>query len=217
MSYGGYTQFAEEMEAVLGEGFLILYAVQVMISLLFGLTFYILQSVGYYTIAKRRQINHAWMAWVPVLNSYILGCISDQFQYVARGRNKSKRKTLLTLNIIVAVLCFAIIASSVFFVVGLVQSGDMDALMPMQAVVWALVIGLLSMILGGVAIADVVVRYIALYDLYTSCEPDNNVLFLVLGIFFSITEPIFIMVCRKKDKGMPPRRAANPPLLDGSM
>jgi hypothetical protein len=31
-----------------------------------------------YTIAKRRQINHPWMAWVPVVDMYLLGCISDQ-------------------------------------------------------------------------------------------------------------------------------------------
>ena len=58
----------------------------------------------------------------------------------------------------------------------------------------------------GLAIAVIVVRYIAMYDLYTSCNPQNNVLFLVLSIFFSVTEPFFVFFNRKKDGGMPPRR-----------
>ena len=55
-------------------------------------------------------------------------------------------------------------------------------------------------------IAVLVIRYIAMYDLYTSCTPQNNVLFLVLSIFFSVTEPFFVFFIRNKDEGMPPRR-----------
>jgi len=51
-----------------------------------------------------------------------------------------------------------------------------------------------------------VIRYIAMYDLYTSCNPQNNVLFLVLSIFFTVTEPFFLFFIRNKDEGMPPRR-----------
>ena len=50
-----------------------------------------------------------------------------------------------------------------------------------------------------------------MYDLYTSCSPQNNVLFLVLSIFFTVTEPFFLFFLRKKDGGMPPRRTAPQP------
>lgn len=60
--------------------------------------------------------------------------------------------------------------------------------------------------LVAVAIAVMVIRYIAMYDLYTSCNPQNNVLFLVLSIFFTVTEPFFLLFIRNKDEGMPPRR-----------
>ena len=58
----------------------------------------------------------------------------------------------------------------------------------------------------GIAIA--VVYFMAMYDIYTSCNPQNNVLFLVLSIVFTVTEPFFVFFLRKKDEGMPPRRSA---------
>ena len=58
----------------------------------------------------------------------------------------------------------------------------------------------------GVAIAKAIIYYMAMYDLYTSCAPENNVAFLVLSIIFRVTEPFFIFFNRDNDKGMPPRR-----------
>ena len=58
----------------------------------------------------------------------------------------------------------------------------------------------------GVAIAKAIIYYMAMYDLYTSCAPENNVVFLVLGLIFRVLEPVFFFVCRNKEEGMPPRR-----------
>ena len=70
------------------------------------------------------------------------------------------------------------------------------------------VLSLLGLLLplGVVGIAYCIFYYMALYDLYTSLDPENNVLFLVLSIFFSFTKPFFLFFNREKDKGMPPRR-----------
>jgi len=63
-----------------------------------------------------------------------------------------------------------------------------------------------SVAVSGVSIAVTVITYIALYDLFTSCDPKKNLLYLLLSIFVSITIPIFIFVCRNKELGMPPRK-----------
>jgi len=60
--------------------------------------------------------------------------------------------------------------------------------------------------LAGVAIAYAVIYYMALYDIFRSLDPNNCVLFLVLSIVFSVTEPFFLFFNRNKDGGMPPRR-----------
>ena len=48
-----------------------------LLALAFSIVSYVLSAVGIYRIAKRRGIHHAWLAWVPVGNSWLLGSISD--------------------------------------------------------------------------------------------------------------------------------------------
>ena len=73
-------------------------------------------------------------------------------------------------------------------------------------------IGLLITVLGTslvtsvLAIVLVVFEYIALYDVFKSCEPSNAVAFLIISILFQIALPILLFVSRKKDLGMPPRK-----------
>ena len=67
-------------------------------SLLVGIASYVLTSLALYTLASRRGIRKAWLSWVPVLNVWIVGSLSDQYRYVVKGQVKSKRKILLTLN-----------------------------------------------------------------------------------------------------------------------
>ena len=170
---------------------------------------YVLSSLALYTIAKRRGLNHAWLSWIPVANVWILGSIADQYRYVARGEIKSKRKVLLTLNIISAVLTAVMVCLCVVAVVGAFSGAIMgrheDVIMRNLLGTLAGTLGLMVPILG-VAIAAAIIRYMALYDLYSSCDPDNKTVFLVIGILFGITEPVFLFLCRNKDLGMPPRR-----------
>ena len=77
------------------------------ISSLISLAAYVFSSLAIYTIAQRRGIRHAWMAWIPMLNVWILGSISDQYRYVVKGQIKSKRKVLLALNILNVLIIFA--------------------------------------------------------------------------------------------------------------
>lgn len=180
-----------------------------------GLTIalYILRSLGTYTIAKRRGIRHPWFAWLPVVDQYLLGCISDQYQYVVKGQNCAKRKILLVLSILTsvayAVMCVLVVAMAADSVI--TAAGGMGERALMRQIMNFLgSIVLAAMIIGVIGIAHKILGYIAVYDLYRSCDPDNAVIYLILGIVFSVTEPFFIFFSRKKDLGMPPRRPAQP-------
>ena len=193
----------------LGAGFAALYTVYSMVASSFGIALYVLRALGLYSIAKRRGINHPWMSWVPVLDLWVLGCISDQYQYVVNGNIRNKRKWLLGLSITMAVLyiVFAVlIGVAVFGAVGGITGSmsDNQLVATLLGPVMGLVVGLIPLV--GIAIAVMAIRYVAMYDLYTSCSPQNNVLFLVLSIFFTVTEPFFLFFIRNKDEGMPPRR-----------
>ena len=193
----------------LGAGFAAFYTAYTLVLSTFGIASYVLRALGMYSIARRRGINHPWMSWIPVLDLWVLGCISDQFQYVVKGKEKNKRKWLLGLNIALAVVYI------VFFVFcGVAVAGAITATsggMREDRLTAALMGPVMSMLvclipLMAIAIAVMVIRYVAMYDLYTSCNPQNNVLFLVLSIFFTVTEPFFVFFIRNKDEGMPPRR-----------
>lgn len=187
----------------------LLYGIYMLAGSAFGIAAYVLRALGMYSIAKRRGINHPWMSWVPVLDLWVLGCISDQFQYVVKGKNKNKRKALLGLNIalwVVYIVFFVFVGIAAVDIVSGALTGVAESMLIKNAM--GPLIGMLICCIPmmGLAIAVMVVRYIAMYDLYTSCSPQNNVLFLVLSIFFTVTEPFFLFFLRKKDGGMPPRR-----------
>ena len=192
-----------------GAGFRALYSGYMMVVSSIGIIAYVLRALGLYTIAKRRGINHPWMSWVPVLDLWVLGCISDQYQYVVNGKVKNKRKWMLGLNIALAVVYivlfvfFGILAGSIVAA----TVGGMGEQYLMSKVLGPAVAMLVCLIpLAALAIAIAVLRYVSLYDLYTSCSPQNNVLFLVLSIFLSVTEAFFVFFLRDKEGGMPPRR-----------
>ena len=189
--------------------FIIFYLLYFLFVLGLSITVYILRSLGLYTIALRRGIKNPWFSWLPVVNQYLLGCISDQYQYVVKGEKKSRRKVMLGLNIAMCVLYILFWVCYIWMFVAMIQtaaSGGSDV-MVLKAIgipfISAMVICLPMM---GIGIASMVFHYIAMYDVYSSCNPKNNTLFLVLSIVFSVTEPFFIFFNRKRDDGMIPQK-----------
>ncbi len=193
-----------ELEGFLGI-VLGVYLAIMLIAMLFSLTCYILQSLGLYGIAKRRCIRRPWLAWLPVGNMWILGSISDQYQYVAKGKVRNTRKVLMVIMIalyVLSVIC-SVSAISVFVkAVSGFSSGELLA--------GAVTVSGAQILVVVLAIVGAVFQYIAYYNLFKSSVPEDATLFLVLGIFFSVALPFFVFNCRKKDYGMPPRKAAQP-------
>lgn len=180
-----------------------------------GIVFYVFWSIGLYKIASRRCVKHAWLAWVPVANVWMLGCISDQYQYVVKERMRNRRKLLLGLGIAYAVLSMISFATTANYFVSLVKVAfEVETANPMQMLAPMMTSSLVSFLVMGVSITYAVFYYIAMYDLYVSCRPRNAVLFLVLGIIFGVTEPFFVFACRGKDEGMPPRKIVDSNLSD---
>lgn len=172
---------------------------------LFSVAAYVLTAWAIYTISRRRGLRNSWLAWVPVVNCWLLGSLSDQYQYVVKGEVKSKRKWLLALDLIKAVLALTVAVLAVIVILGAFFS---DPGYGMRQSVAAPLMGILGILLplAAVHIASLVIRYMALYDVYRSVDPDNSVLYLVLSILFSPTEPFFLFFNREKDLGMPPRK-----------
>ena len=177
-----------------------------------SLAAYVFTALAIYTIAQRRGIKKAWLAWVPVVNVWILASISDQYRYVVKEQVKSKRKVLLGLNLANAVFVVAVSVSlivtgiSIFNAVLHHAAEEQLGWIAMRGIGITLLLCLPMLVLSLIAF---VFRAIALYDLYTSCDPQNNALYLILSLIpgiSQVTQPLFLFLCREKDEGMPPRR-----------
>ena len=178
------------------------------ISSLISVAAYVFSALAIYTIAQRRGIKNPWLAWIPMVNVWILGSISDQYRYVAKGEVKNKRKILLGVYILNFVLTWVAVIKMIVTIVGVVV-GETYLTDEMEAIRQILVSVAFFAPVAILGIVGFVVEIMALYDLYSSCEPANNVLYLVLSLvpgINTVARPLFLFLCREKDGGMPPRR-----------
>ena len=208
-----YYEFPDAMEGM-AEGAFVgaaglaagIFMIVYLLALAFSLVSYVLNAVGMYRIAKRRGIHHAWLAWIPVGNSWLLGSISDHYQYVAKKKITGRRKALLAMNLILIVRSGVIVSGA--FMIYSFTTGPADLMGSGILLIGLLVVAYLA--LFGFSIAMLVVSFIAYYDLFQSSKPNCAVLFLILGVVFNVTLPFFVFACSGADKGRPERRSCRP-------
>lgn len=179
------------------------------IFLAIGVICYVLYALSLYTIAKRREICRPWLAWIPFASAWVLGSLSDQYQYVVNRKIQSRRKALLGLSIgrgvamVGYLICFIGMVSRAILV-----DGEPDGIFA----AWLLAAMLLIQAALVLSIVYVVFYSISLYQVYKSCNPDTAVVFLVLSILISGIQAFFLLADRNLDRGMPPRRQQVQPL-----
>lgn len=181
--------------------------------MLLSIASYVLTALALYAIARRRGLKKPWLAWIPVADSWLLGSLSDQYRYVVKGECKAKRKVLLFFRILASYLWVSLIVLLLrlcFRAFGGVMQGTIPDILIRQILHQAANLLIVVLPLIGISIAYAVLRYMALYDVFKSLDPENCTLFLVLSILFGITEPFFLFFSRNKDDGMPPRKAPAP-------
>lgn len=196
-----------------------------------GIIAYVLEALALYTIAKRRGIKNPWMAWIPLVNVWILGSLSDQYRYVTKGEVKSKRKAMLVLNIVSVVLVIVMIVAMVSVFINTIDwsdvfyglendSGDYwsdngytDAFEGVFGMFTGMAVVLLVTVLPllGVTIASKVLRWMSIYDVFRSCDPKNTTVYFLVSLLVGIfalqgLESVFMLICMNKDCGMPPRK-----------
>lgn len=165
--------------------------------LLVSLVPYLFRAYALYNLAARRGLPRPWLAWVPVGQEWIMGYLSDQYQATVHRQNKKRRTTLLVLSVVsVGAALLAMIAMVGAMLMSMDGKVDFSLLFA--------VIPLLSLGMSVVSIAFVIYYYIAMYDVYRSCDPTNATIYLVLSILFGIVQIILLFVCRYKDDGMKP-------------
>lgn len=221
MSYN-FNYYGNEMSEALLPIFSTVIAVFLAVAVLGGvvkLVLYVIRSLSLHTISKRRGITNPWLSWIPVGQEWVIGSLSDQYKYLTQGKNQSRRTILIWLKLAALVLGGVSAGVGMTNVIGQVVAigyGTLTEEAAMQIIaplVISMVIGVVSFVVN---VAAYVVCQMSMYDLYKSCDPKNAVVYEVFGILFGVTEPFFLLFCRNKDGGMPPRKASADESVSGT-
>lgn len=176
-------------------------------SLLVSTAAYVFYALGLYTIARRRGLHHAWLSWIPLGSTWVLGALSDQYRYITRCEDRNKRRSLLILSIVSAVLsAVALLVGGVVMVrvIHMIASG---ADLADFAELGLQLVGLLALLLPAWIVGTIllVIRCIALFDLFCSADPRNRWLYMILCVLSPYALPLILFFNRERDDGMPPR------------
>lgn len=186
------------METTAGIAVLLVYLVVYAIIFAFAIAAYVLQAIGMYAIAKRRNISNPIFAWIPVANIWLLGAIADHYDETVKGVKKKSRVILLCLEIATLIIAAIVSVISIIAIAMLVVENYSEAML----MGYTIIAVVLCIVIIAIAVVAVVFQYIAYYKLFKSCNPDNAVVYLVLSIFISYALPIIIFISRKSDKGL---------------
>lgn len=174
---------------------------------------YVLQGYALQRIATRRGINKPWLAWIPVAQSFMLGKVADNYRQKVLGK-KSKKAKLLTISHIawlawsviewlicmVGAVCVAIVGTYI---------PDAEVLIAIPAILYGIVCWVNVFIIMALAMLYTVLMFLALNDVYASCDPKNKKLYLILSIAVEVViglpaRAVFLMLSMNKDGGMIP-------------
>ena len=160
---------------------------------------YVFLAMGMQQIARSRGINNPWFAWLPVFRGWLLGCISDQYRFVARGSTTRRRTWLVALPVLETVLWIISFFVGVFH---LILSAEPGSALDTTSIV---MLALLTL----VRLVYFILENMAVYDLHRSCNPENAGLFLLLGMVIPCFRALVVYMHREKELGMTPRRSAS--------
>lgn len=166
------------------------------------LLLYVVSSLGLYTLASSRKIKGAWLAWVPLADMWVLGALSDQYQYVVKNRIRSRRVRLPILTM----LFYALGTAAAWMLFSILWQGTLAiltgsfVLRTNGTVLAVLLVCLTPLLLWGW-----ILKLMVLYDIYRSCDPHWAVLYLILSIVVPSATSVLLFLNRDKEAGMPPR------------
>lgn len=191
-----------------GIAFIIIYFL-----VIFGIaiTMYLFEAFGIYRMGQKLGFKNPWLAFIPIANMYAFGKVAEQ--YVKNdGRPSAKfSKILLTLNIIMLAIAIIFVVAVVVLVITNIGMFATDSSLNESMTVFTLILPILLgyLALIGIAIAQSIVYYIALWRIFAIFDHNNATVFLVLSIFISFLYPIFLFAVRNKEPKLTPQERFN--------
>lgn len=155
-----------------------------------ALVFHLIKGAGLARMARNAGLPNPALAWIPVANNYLLGCLCDRAVYCRTG-NQWRFSIILPVLDLVSLFGGGSITAALYgiFTSYLYYGSDFDITNE----------GFRSF--GGnlFAIATTVAMAIALYHLFCDYDPGREVLYTVLSVIFgSVAQAILIFVLRDR-------------------
>ena len=128
-----------------------------LVIILLGLVNYIFKSYSLYTIAARRKISKAWLAWIPIVSCWTVGSLADDYD-LKHGLKRKWRVVLLALNIVMWMFVVVFYVFAIGWTITNTYAALNPAAIPSQSLIIFLVafyIGLFLVALAGTVLMHV--------------------------------------------------------------
>ncbi|MBE7017089.1 MAG: hypothetical protein E7420_02870 [Ruminococcaceae bacterium] len=173
-------------------------AVFAVVLLIFVLPNYIMLSISYTSIGRRRGIKASWLAWIPIARYWVIGAIADNYDERQLGVKRRFRILLLILALVcwlsVAIL-FAGLAAVVPLVISAIDGSGIDVFSNIMKFAFALEYGASGFTYAYMLLC--VLYLICIYKIFESLSPKYSILFMALSMIIPLFMPICLLVIRK--------------------
>ena len=185
----------------------------VLIPIALGILLYVFSSLAVYRLAKSCGFPNAWMAWLPIFNSYLLGGLADHYR-AHEGKSHLNLRRWLTVTSVLSCMVPIIAGtiSGISTVIGAIISALGTAISASTGMILLLIFLLpfllmfispilmllfaMSMLAPLVCCAYPILTLIAAYHIVSK---KNAVAFVILSIFFYGLYPLFLLCFVRKD------------------
>ena len=141
------------------------------ISLVIGVICYVFNALGLYAMAKNRNIDNPWLAWIPIGSRYLMGELINDDVSISTWHIPYAKLFLPLMGLALTI---------VMMILGFIPY-----------------LGAIMTILLSLALSFY--YYTAQFWLYSIYDQDHRVLYLVLSIIFPFLGPIFVFIIRNRD------------------
>lgn len=154
---------------------------------------YIITALSVYTIADKRGISNAWLAWLPIGDAWVMGKIAEEYDERTNVK-KNWAKTLLALSLTGGVLLVMMyVMFMVFMFSAIVFNASLEAVLVPLIIVYVLLL-----VAALLVCAANILKVICTYKLYESIVPQKAIKYMVVSIIVPLGNAVCLMKAKNE-------------------
>lgn len=209
MEFIDFTEMAEYVFLVAGDVYKQYVLMYMLIGVLLFAAVYVLQSIGLYTIATKNGFNHKWMAFVPFVNTYYIGVLSEKNKiHGAKPKYFSLALAIVEAAYVILMILYYVATAIIFrggYAVPVYESSifgepildhyKVNNLPQNLAWAWWIFSNLENYVTDWLLLVYIVLDVFVLFSFFRTYSASRYLLFALLSVLFPI-KGIFIFAVR---------------------